>query len=232
MRKKWFRWGRRNQPPASSQSDGDVGATGNVGVSLGNSRKPQKQLTNNPQFRQELLSQEKADIEQLGSPLLKPLIACLGKRLPCSVALIERMLWVMVWGWKLFPLALYESFKPNFITNAETGETVERGGFHQYVSKWWQKSVLVPAAFGFYYFLYEQVAQPLVYSVGCCYSDFFTFLAEMIVLVLHFFSGLTIHFCQERNRIKRELQEQQDEEERLRHLEQQLQEQSPDSSLI
>jgi hypothetical protein len=223
----------RNAASAAASSDRDSSSR-NHGVSSGslgynNSNNNIFSGGRDPSLSQDLLKQEKNDLRQHGGPIMERLIFCLAKILPCSEALIGRLIWVCIWGWKLAPVTLYESFRRQYdnqdddvgnndVTNTDqqhtrtTNNNTDAGGgsglgFHRYVSKWWQKTIAVPAALGFYYFLYDNIAQPLVYSVGCCKSDVVTFLAEMGVLCLHFISGLSMHLCEERNRRKQQEQD-------------------------
>jgi hypothetical protein len=62
--------------------------------------------------------------------------------------------------------------------------------------KWWQKTIVLPAALGFYCCLYEFVVKPILKIRGCCTSviDFYSIASG--ILILHFLSGLAVHHCQ------------------------------------
>jgi len=162
------------------------------------------------------------------SHIITTISSFLSKLLPCfSESFIQRIIWVFVWGWKVAPVALYESFRKDYYNDGEEGQQRDDGegpssssssspsNFHKYVSTWWKKTIVVPTAIGFYYFMYDQIAQPLVYSLGCCRSDIVTFLAQISILAGHFTSGLAMHLCEERRRRQRQQQirNQQEEQE-------------------
>lgn len=213
----------RNSDHGSSRSGGNVHKT-SLQDGLRSAASATGNAGRNPQLSQDLLRQEKDDIKKRGGPILEGLISCLGRILPCSEALIGRLIWVCLWAWKVAPAALYESFRRDYTepqpeevqVDPTTGEPQSNtsksvnnnfgGGLHQYVSKWWQKTFVVPTALGFYFFLWDHVAQPLVATMGCCRSDVVQSLAELGVLAAHFSSGLSLYLCEERSR-KKKLQE-------------------------
>lgn len=167
------------------------------------------------QGSREVLRQEQSDIQNHGGPLLQKSIVFLAKILPCSEALLGRIVWVLLWGWKVAPVALYEALlapSDEDTIDPVTGQTTTqaRGGFQNYVNTWWRKTFVVPSALGFYYFLYEKVAEPLVYSVNCCSNSFLAILAAIGIVVAHFASGLAMHFCQERRIKQMGVQEQEE----------------------
>ena len=185
---------------------------------------------NNPQqssLNSDLLRESQDQQQQHGGPILDFAIAFLSKILPCSEALLGRLLWVLLWSWKAAPVALYESlFAGSFGNNysnskAAIGNTNEnndgdtsskRGGgwldsfrntnptgdVSQYFQKWWQKTFVIPTAMGFYYFMYDYVSEPILDSVGCCSSEALTTTLGVGMLVLHFLTGVGMHLWQQR----------------------------------
>ena len=157
----------------------------------------QKALSN------DLLRQNEEERQQHGGPLLDALIAFLSLILPCCEALLGRLMWVLLWSWKAAPVALYESFlrrQPTTEGASDTTKSFLQGGtdVSQYFQKWWQKTVVVPTAMGFYYFLYDYVSEPILASVGCCSSPALTTIAGVGLLVAHFISGVALHLWQQR----------------------------------
>jgi hypothetical protein len=116
--------------------------------------------------------------------------------LPFVEALRGLTVSVMVWGWKVAPVALYEAL----VLVGEDKEVIDtRSGrkMRRYLARTrWQKVLIVPWALGFYFFLYEKVALPLVFTLNCCASYFWTVLASLALITVHFVSGLYIHLRQ------------------------------------
>lgn len=177
---------------------------------------------NNPQqssLNSDLLRQSQEQ-QQHGGPILDFAIAFLSKILPCSEALLGRLLWVTLWSWKAAPVALYESLfaRNNSKSTIETSDNTnqdnissQRGGWldsfknsnptgdvSQYFQKWWQKTFVIPTAMGFYYFMYDYVSEPILESVGCCSSEALTTTLGVGMLVVHFLSGVAMHLWQKR----------------------------------
>ena len=110
--------------------------------------------------------------------------------------------------------ALYESFLKDLLCcnrNNNNVQSVEEGDglmgqFDEdgcgYFNKWWQKTIAITASLGFYYFLYDYVSQPLLETVGCCSNIYLFQGLAMGVLVLHFFSGISLHLYQEKRKVR------------------------------
>ena len=186
------------------------------GVYAASRNNPQQSALNSDLLRQ---SQEQ---QQHGGPILDFALAFLSKILPCSEALLGRLMWVLLWSWKAAPVALYESLfarnnskstiEASDDTNQDNGNNSSQrgswlgsfknsnptGDVSQYFQKWWQKTFVIPTAMGFYYFMYDYVSEPILESVGCCSSEALTTTLGVGMLVVHFLSGVGMHLWQQR----------------------------------
>ncbi|CAB9523560.1 expressed unknown protein [Seminavis robusta] len=171
----------------------------------------QRNSSEQDQLANDLLEQGEQDASTTGGPLMEMAVGFAAKILPCSEAVLSRLIWVLLWSWKAAPVALYESLeldkiKQSMMTtnnksqkNDKDEDEATTAGCScgaEYFQKWWQKFVAIPVAMGFYYFLYDYVAQPLLNEAGCCGSDSVTQVVAISLLVLHFLSGLSIHLYQ------------------------------------
>ena len=172
-------------------------------TSTSTSSKPSSTLLLAEQQQQEQQSSSSSSPRTTAASTTTATSSFLSKLLPRSFpeSFLQRIIWVLVWGYKAAPVALYESFRKDY--TADDDEGVEGP------SSWWKKTIVVPTAVGFYFFMYHRIAQPLVYTLGCCSSDIVTFLAQSSVLVAHFISGLAMHLCEERQQRRRRQQQQQ-----------------------
>ncbi|CAB9503840.1 expressed unknown protein [Seminavis robusta] len=177
----------------------------------------QRNSSEQDQLANDLLEQGEQDASTTGGPLMEMAVTFAAKILPCSEAVLSRLIWVLLWSWKAAPVALYESLELDKIkqsmttnnksqNNEEEATTAGCSCGAEYFQKWWQKFVAIPVAMGFYYFLYDYVAQPLLNEAGCCGSDTVTQVVAISLLALHFVSGLSIHLYQ-KQKAEQECQE-------------------------
>jgi len=174
---------------------------------------PSRHSSQQQQLSNDLLQQQQEQQQQHGGPLLDFVVAFLSKILPCSEILLRRLVWVLAWSWKAAPVALYESLlvqRGYTNTQDDTDNNSSKSSIFskfkgsptdvsQYFQTWWHKTFVIPTALGFYYFLYDNVSEPLLASVGCCSSEFVTVGAVVGLLVLHFASGVAMHLWKQRN---------------------------------
>jgi len=138
-----------------------------------------------------------------GGPLFNVILVCLGKILPCSASFIRWVIWVIGFSWSTAPVIIYDILLKDAICRRtiqdrqnDDLETRTHRGFSFRYPKWWQKTIVLPAALGFYCFLYEFVVDPLLKIGGCCTSAIAFYAIASGILALHFLSGLAVHHCQ------------------------------------
>eukprot|EP00978_Attheya_sp_CCMP212_P012650 scaffold31649_cov53-Attheya_sp.AAC.5 len=140
-----------------------------------------------------------------GGPLFNVILICLGKILPCSASFIRWVIWVLLFSWSTAPVIIYDILLKDAICRrrkiqerqkSDDSETRTHRGFNFDYPKWWQKTIVLPAALGFYCFLYEFVVEPLLKIGGCCTSVIAFHAIASGILGLHFLSGLAVHHCQ------------------------------------
>ena len=155
--------------------------------------------------------------DALHDPMVQKTPTCLSRIVVFVQAVLGLMVSCLIWGWKLAPVLLYEAFSSSGkqgnidqLTNIEQTDTQSVGGSDK---SGWHKGVVVTCALGFYYFLFEIVVQPLVYTTNCCSNYAATVLVSIAVIVAHFVTGLAMHFFEERRQRACELEPDQKREE-------------------
>eukprot|EP00978_Attheya_sp_CCMP212_P012651 scaffold31649_cov53-Attheya_sp.AAC.6 len=138
-----------------------------------------------------------------GGPLFNVILGCLGNILPCSTSFFRWVKRVLLLSWSIAPVIIYDILLKDAICRRkiqerqnDDSETRSHSGFSFEYPKWWQKTIVLPAALGFYCFLYEFVVEPLLKIGGCCTSDIAFYAIGSGILGLHFLSGLAVHLCQ------------------------------------
>mmetsp|Transcript_23236 Transcript_23236/g.41964 ORF Transcript_23236/g.41964 Transcript_23236/m.41964 type:complete len:208 (-) Transcript_23236:253-876(-) len=137
-----------------------------------------------------------------GGPLFNVVLGCLGNILPCSTSFFRSVKQVLLLSWSIAPMMIYDILLKDAICRRtiqdrqnDDSETRTHRGFSFRYPKWWQKTIVLPAALGFYCFLYEFVVEPLLKIGGCCTSAIAFYAIASGILGLHFLSGLAVHLC-------------------------------------
>jgi hypothetical protein len=137
-----------------------------------------------------------ARVDPLRDPMVQNSRAGINRIVPFVQTVLGLLVSVMVWGWKVAPVAFYEALitdgdKKDALDPTDDGQAAPQSSRRQ-------KTVVVACVLGFYYFLFVKVVEPLVYSSNCCSNYAVTVLVSLTVVMVHFVSGLTMHFHQER----------------------------------
>ena len=150
--------------------------------------------------------------DDLLDPMAEKTPTSLARIVLFAQAVLGLMVSCLMWGWKFAPVLLYEALRSVGGQEhiEEQSDTQSLGGSDK---SGWHKCVVITCGLGFYYFLFEIVVQPLVYTTNCCSNYTATVLVSLTVIVAHFVSGLAMHFVEERRRREYELEQDQQREE-------------------